>query len=438
MDHQCAAVWEKALPIIQEDLSDTSFKTYIAPLIPVVIKGDKLYLEVPFAGYRDTIENRFVTPIKNALMMSYHEELTPVFVLEGEAPTRDHLAGQDYAQTQLNPKYTFDGFVRGKSNQLAHAAAVGCAKNPGTKFNPLFIHGGSGLGKTHLMHAIGNDIFENIPGAKVLYVTAERFTNDFISSLQTNKDVEFRNKYRGVDALLVDDIQFFADKGRTLEEFFHTFNALHEADKQIVITSDKSPNEISSFDVRFRSRFQWGLTADIAPPDYETRIAILLKKAETEGYVIDDPDVVPYIASKIQSNIRELEGSLNRVVTYAHLTGQNISKELTEEALKDVFSSTHKKAITPNVIMQAVCDYYDITVEDIKSHRRSRDVTWPRHVAMYLIRQYANVPLTRIGELFGDRDHTTVMNACDKVANSIKKDPYAGDAVEDIIQRITE
>lgn len=322
--------------------------------------------------------------------------------------------------SDFNEKYTFDNFVVGKSNQFVYAAARNVAENPGKSFNPLFIYGGVGLGKTHLMHAIGHYIKDQNNNANVLYISSEKFTNELINSIKDDKNEEFRNRYRNVDVLLIDDIQFIAGKERTQEEFFHTFNALHEANKQIIISSDRPPKEIPTLEDRLRSRFEWGLTTDIQAPDFETRIAILRKKAESENYQVNN-EVFDFIARKIKSNIRELEGALTRVTAYSSLTNKDVSVELAQEALKDIISSNKPKQVNIDMIKDVVAQHYNVQISDFDSKRRTRSITYPRQVAMYLSRELTDLSLPKIGEGFGGRDHTTVIHAYDKISHDINE-----------------
>lgn len=336
----------------------------------------------------------------------------------------------------LNPKYTFDSFVIGNSNRFAHAASLAVAESPAKAYNPLFIYGGVGLGKTHLMHAIGHYILQNTPNAKVVYVSSEKFTNELINSIKDDKNEEFRNKYRNVDVLLIDDIQFIAGKERTQEEFFHTFNALYEADKQIILSSDRPPKEIPTLEDRLRSRFEWGLIADIQAPDFETRIAILKKKADVENLDIPN-EVMVYIATKIKSNIRELEGALIRIVAYSSLTNREISVDLAAEALKDIISSEQNKQITIELIQDIVCNYFNLKIQELKSSRRTRNIAFPRQIAMYLSRKLTDMSLPKIGEEFGGRDHTTVIHAYEKISNILKKDESLRNVIDDLNKKIT-
>lgn len=337
----------------------------------------------------------------------------------------------------LNPRYTFESFVVGNSNRFAHAASVAVAEGPSKAYNPLFLYGGVGLGKTHLMHAIGHYALEQNPHVSVVYVTSETFTNDLISAIGKKSMVDFRNKYRNVDILLVDDIQFVAGKESTQEEFFHTFNALYEASRQIVISSDRPPKDIPTLEERLRSRFEWGLTADIQPPDLETRIAILRKKAIDDNLTISH-EVLNYIATHVQSNIRELEGALVRVTAHCNLHNQPLNLDTVASALKDILKAPPHKPITLEGIMDVVAKHYNIKISDMTSRRRTKNITFPRQVAMYLVRNMTDRSLPEIGEAFGGRDHTTVIHAVEKIERELKLNPSLQNIVselENIIQR---
>jgi len=319
-------------------------------------------------------------------------------------------------------KYTFDTFVIGSGNRFAHAASLAVAEAPAKAYNPLFIYGGVGLGKTHLMHAIGHYVLEQNPSAKVVYLSSEKFTNEFINSIRDNKAVEFRNQYRNVDVLLIDDIQFLAGKEQTQEEFFHTFNTLHEESKQIVISSDRPPKEIPTLEDRLRSRFEWGLITDIAPPDLETRIAILRKKAKADGLIDIPNEVMLYIANQIDSNIRELEGALIRVVAYSSLVNTDINIDLAAEALKDIIPNTRPRAVTILDIQKSVGEHYNVRLEDFTAKKRTRSIAFPRQIAMFLSRELTDASLPKIGSEFGGRDHSTVIHAHEKISKMLKDD----------------
>lgn len=324
-----------------------------------------------------------------------------------------------YSSSFLNPKYTFETFVVGNNNRFAHAAALAVAEAPASSYNPLFIYGGVGLGKTHLMHAIGNEILKHDHSAKILYVTSEKFTNQLINAIRDNTTENFRNCYRNVDVLLIDDIQFIAGKERIQEEFFHTFNTLHESGKQIILSSDRPPKEMKLLEDRLKSRFEWGLIADISNPDYETRLAILRKKAQSDNIVIDDM-ILSNIATKIDTNIRELEGVLNKMIAKASLTHSPLTLEMAEKAINDIISQK-EKVVSAESIQEVVAKYFNINAKDLKSSKRSNDLAYPRQIAMYLCRDIAQMQLAKIGEYFGKRDHTTVMHACRKIEAEIKE-----------------
>ena len=343
----------------------------------------------------------------------------------------------------LNPKYTFDTFVVGANNSLAHAASLAVAESPGEIYNPLFIYGGVGLGKTHLMHSIANFILKNNPNTKIMYVTSEKFTNELIDAIRNKNNystTEFREKYRSIDVLLIDDIQFIIGKESTQEEFFHTFNALHDAKKQIIISSDKPPREIETLEERLRSRFEWGLSVDIQSPDYETRMAILRKKEELEGYNIDN-EVIKYIATNIKSNIRELEGALTKIVALSKLgnngsSNKEINLALAEEALKDIISPDGVQSITPELILQVVADHFDLTPQEILSQKRNKEIVYPRQIAMYLCRNMTAIPLQVIGKVLGGRDHTTILHGIEKITKDLQNNQSLQNTIDILKKKI--
>lgn len=337
------------------------------------------------------------------------------------------------AKHMLNNKYIFETFVVGPRNQFAHAAALAVAESPSKSYNPLFIYGGVGLGKTHLMHAIGHYVMEHSPDANVQYLSSEKFTNEFINSIRDNKTEEFRNKYRNVDVLLIDDIQFLAGKEQTQEEFFHTFNTLHDESKQIVISSDRPPKEIPTLEDRLRSRFEWGLITDITPPDLETRIAILRKKAKADGLEVPN-EVMIYIANQINTNIRQLEGALIRVVAYSSLVNKDIDADLAAEALKHFETPGHTKIISIIDIQKAVASQYQLKIDDLKAKKRTKSIAFPRQIAMYLSREMTDCSLPKIGKEFGGRDHTTVIHACDKISKLLETDSILKSRIKEIQQ----
>lgn len=434
-------VWEKTLDVIKVELTEVSFNTWLKAIQPISMKDNVITFSVPDDFTKGILEARYVTLIKNALKQVTSEYFDIRFII----PTEDNYASimretvernlvDETVNSSLNPKYTFDTFVIGNSNRLAHAASVAVAESPAKAYNPLFIYGGVGLGKTHLMHAIGHYILKQNTKSKVVYISSETFTNELINSIRDDKNNEFRNKYRSVDVLLIDDIQFIAGKERTQEEFFHTFNSLYEANKQIIISSDRPPKEIPTLEDRLRSRFEQGLIADIAPPDLETRIAILRKKAKVENLSISD-DVMLLIAKKIQSNIRELEGALIRIVAYSSLTNGEINEDLANEALKDIISNSKPKLVTPAAIKDIVGQYYNIKIEDFNAKKRNKSIVLPRQIAMFLCRELTDLSLPRIGEEFG-RDHTTIMHAYEKISSDMKIDIQLKSVLEELKSKI--
>lgn len=432
--------WNTALSLLKNELTSIGYNTWLATIEPLKKTDDSLYLRVPAEFNKGILENRYSALIENALLQVTKKSYKLIYVLPGD-PVPDEFVneidrsngfGED---SLLNPKYTFETFIIGNSNRLAHAASVAVAESPSKAYNPLFLYGGVGLGKTHLMQAIGHYVGANIPGYKVLYVSSERFTNELINSIRDDKNEQFRTKYRNIDVLLIDDIQFIAGKERTQEEFFHTFNALYEANKQIIVSSDKSPNEITTLEERLRSRFEWGLIADIQSPDLETRVAILNKKAQLEK--IDIPyDVLSFIAEKIPSNIRQLEGALTRLLAFNSLTSAPITMDVAKEALKELLAQAPAREVTDKVIKDVVARFFDLKISDLISKRRSREVSYPRQVAMYLTRLLTDLSLPKIGEKFGGRDHTTVMHAIEKISVELKNNEDTRKTIEEIKQNI--
>ncbi|MGG3561554.1 chromosomal replication initiator protein DnaA [Neobacillus rhizosphaerae] len=428
-----ADLWNAALANIEKKISKPSFDTWLKSTKAHSLQGYLLIITAPNEFARDWLEERYSQLISGILYEITGEELSVKFIIpqnQNEADTDVQLPPKkvkkeddhgDFPQGILNQKYTFDTFVIGSGNRFAHAASLAVAEAPAKAYNPLFIYGGVGLGKTHLMHAIGHYVLDHNPSAKVVYLSSEKFTNEFINSIRDNKAENFRNKYRNVDILLIDDIQFLAGKESTQEEFFHTFNALHEESKQIIISSDRPPREIPTLEDRLRSRFEWGLITDITPPDLETRIAILRKKAKAEGLDIPN-EVMLYIANQIDSNIRELEGALIRVVAYSSLINKDINADLAAEALKDIIPSSKPKVITILEIQRVVGEHYSIKLEDFKAKKRTKSVAFPRQIAMYLSRELTDYSLPKIGEEFGGRDHTTVIHAHEKISKLLQTD----------------
>lgn len=436
---------------IEYEIMDISYNTWIKPLQLKEIKDNTVYIEIPkeLGPSIVIIKKKFYTPLKiyinETLNRSFDDQYEIEFIPKGD--TAPVVSDQDiinkkkkYEKSNLNENYTFETFVVGSNNRLAQASAIAVSENPGEIYNPLFIYGGVGLGKTHLMHAIGHYIIDQNPNANVLYVTSEKFTNEVIESIRTGnnspeKIKEFRNKYRNIDVLLIDDIQFIIGKQSTQEEFFHTFNHLYEQKKQIVITSDKPPKDMDVLEERFTSRFAWGLTVDIQFPDFETRMAILQKKTEAFNYNIDD-EVLSYIANNVKSNIRELEGSVKKVVAFANLEKKPIDIDLTKEALKDIISPNSPSRITPNNIMDVVCDHFNITTEDMKSGKRNKELVIPRQMIMYLCRSMTNATYKEIAFLLGGRDHSTIIHGEKSIVQLIEKDENVKRIIETIINKI--
>lgn len=434
------ANWERTLELLKPELTAVSYDTWVYPLTPVKIdlKENKLYLSLYNDMAKSILEGRYISVIENAVKEAFGKKLKVVFIYTEDPQVNQedmHFTDELY----LNPKYIFNTFVIGNNNRFAHAASLAVAESPSKAYNPLFIYGGAGLGKTHLMHAIGHYILQQNPKTKVLYVSSEMFTNELIKAIREDKNVEFRNKYRSIDVLLIDDIQFIEKKERTQEEIFHTFNTLYEANRQIIISSDRPPKEITTLEERLRSRFEWGLIADIQPPDYETRVAILRNKSELEGLETTESllEVIGVIAEKIHSNIRELEGAFIRVIAYANLTGQKINKELAKEVLKDVFSSK-ERPITPELIKKYICKHFNIKQVDLESSKRSRNLAFPRQIAMYICRDITALSLPKIGEAFGNRDHTTVLHACDKISGEVRANESLREIIKEIEKSIKE
>ena len=420
----------KAKSLLKEEVTSISYETWIKPLEIESIKENHIVFRATSEYQKDSIETRYSSLILNTLKyitnmnwsFTVVYEDSPVLNKQEETIINNNYSQQEdeefYKNNQsLNPKYTFDTFVVGNNNRFAHAASLAVGDSPFKSYNPLFLYGGVGLGKTHLMHGIGNRILLNNRSMKVLYVTSEKFTNQLINSIKDNKNEIFRNKYRTIDVLLIDDIQFIAGKERVQEEFFHTFNTLYESGKQIIISSDKPPRDIQFLEDRLKSRFEWGLLADISCPDYETRLAILRKKSQAENIVVDD-SILSNIANRVDSNIRELEGVLNKIVAIAYFTNKPITIELAESIINE-FKSKGEKVISSDSIQETVAKYFNINKLDLMSAKRSADITYPRQIAMYLCREVADLSYPKIGESFGGRDHSTVMHACNKIEKEI-------------------
>ena len=443
-------IWDKVLEIAQERISNTSYQTFIKDTQLYSLKNDEAIILVSLPFNASWLNQRYSEIMQAIIYDVIGYEVKPHFISEDELASYNNVNTQEvqepqvqhssiddktWGKEQFNMHNTFDTFVIGPGNRFPHAASLAVAEAPAEAYNPLFIYGGVGLGKTHLMHAIGHHVLSNKPNARVIYTSSEKFTNEFIKSIRDNETEAFREKYRKIDVLLIDDIQFIQNKEQTQEEFFHTFNELHQNNKQIVISSDRPPKEIAKLEDRLRSRFEWGLIVDITPPDYETRMAILQKKIEEENLDIP-PEALNYIANQIQSNIRELEGALTRLLAYSKLQGKPITTELTAEALKDIIQSPKSKKITIQDIQKVVGQYYSVRIEDFSAKKRTKSIAYPRQIAMYLSRELTDFSLPKIGEEFGGRDHTTVIHAHEKIANDIKSDPTFKQEVENLEKEI--
>ena len=424
MQNELDELLTKAKELLKEETTTISYETWIKNLEIksadngniVLVASSSFQKEAISSRYRDLLTNTFNFITNKACNIS----IISKDELEGESQMdASQNAGYGMSNPTLNPKYTFDTFVVGNNNRFAHAAALAVAEAPATSYNPLFLYGGVGLGKTHLMHAIGNAILRKNRDSNILYVTSEKFTNQLINSIKDNSNEQFRNKHRNIDVLLIDDIQFIAGKERVQEEFFHTFNALHESGKQIILSSDKPPKDIPLLEDRLKSRFEWGLIADISNPDYETRLAILRKKAQIDNINIDD-EILSNIATKIDTNIRELEGALNKLIAKASLTNSPITVEMAERAINDIIAQ-QEKVFSADFVQETVAKYFNIDAKDLKGSKKSNDIAFPRQIAMYLCRKVAQMSLPQIGKDFGKRDHTTVMHACKKVEQDLKE-----------------
>ncbi len=479
---QMQAIWEQILSKVQESLSESVCNKWLRPVRPLSLTDQTLTIGTPNDFYKEWILDRYIPFLEDAVLDTTGNKLhitiqsldiplkkerpakkptkkpTKEDIIKEGAPVQDTLINDETPSIEtssihqshefpeqiapgdpstLNPRYTFDTFVTGKSNQLAHAAALAVAASPGQKFNPFFMYGGVGLGKTHLMQAIGHQILKTNPDKRVLYVSSEKFTNELINSIRDNDPEIFRQKYRTVDVLLVDDIQFLSGKTGTQEEFFHTFNTLRDTNKQIILSSDRPPREVDKLAERLRSRFEWGLITDIQAPDLETRIAILKKKALIDNLNVPN-DVMVYIASRIDSNIRELEGALTRAVAYASLTQQPITTKVVTEALKNIFADNKTKKITLDIIQEIIADYFKIKIDELHSKKRTREIAFPRQIAMYLCRELTDTSLPRIGNFFGGRDHTTVLHAYDKINAEKETDKKLSKTLKELIGRIRQ
>jgi chromosomal replication initiator protein len=433
----------KAKDLLKDEVTKISYETWIKDLEIESAENGNIVLVANTVFQKDSIMSRYYDLFKNTFRFLTNKEWDINVVLKSDDSTPKEEASyleqttSSYVNpnSNLNPKYTFDTFVVGNNNRFAHAAALAVAEAPAKSYNPLFVYGGSGLGKTHLMHAIGNEVLRNNKTLNVLYVDSEKFTNQLINAIKDSKTEQFKNKYRNIDVLLIDDIQFIAGKERIQEEFFHTFNSLHGNGKQIIISSDRPPKDIQLLEDRLKSRFEWGLIADISNPDYETRFAILKKKAQLDNIFIED-EILSNIATKIDSNIRELEGTLNRLIATCSLTQTPITMEMAERAINDVVTNK-EKVLSYDLIQETVAKYFNITVNDLKGSRRSNDIALPRQIAMYLCRNIAQMSTNAIGACFGKRDHSTVLHACNKIDKDMKQDNNLKMVVDSVKNLIT-
>ncbi|MDD3173801.1 MAG: chromosomal replication initiator protein DnaA [Herbinix sp.] len=439
--------WDDILKylISEYGITDVSYTTWLKPLkvydvanhvITILINDERIG-----PPSINIIRNKYELLLKVSIEEIMNEPYEIKFVLQSQIDTAEKVVEspsvkkKNNGNTFLNARYTFDTFVVGGNNEFARAAALAVAENPGEIYNPLFIYGGVGLGKTHLMHSVAHFVLDQSPDTKVLYVTSEKFTNELIDAIQKNTTNQFREKYRSIDILLIDDIQFIIGKERTQEEFFHTFNTLHESKRQIIISSDRPPKEMLTLEDRLRSRFEHGLIADVQSPDYETRMAILRKKEELDGLKIDE-DVLGYIATNIKSNIRELEGALTKIVALSRLKKRELNLILAEEALQDIISPNEKKVITPELIVEVVAEHYNITPADIYSKDKSRNVSYPRQMVMFLSRRLTELSVTEIGRILGNRDHSTVLHGCEKVTTDMANDVSIHNTIDVLIKKI--
>ncbi|MGI6081197.1 MAG: chromosomal replication initiator protein DnaA [Candidatus Avilachnospira sp.] len=442
--------WNSILAYVRDefDMSPVSYNTWFEPIKVINCSKDTVTISVP-----DEVTLKYIVKKYEKMLTVAVEEITGThyqlnFTVEGEEENKESLIRDTskkvdphlLSKANLNPKYTFDSFVVGPNNNLAHAAALAVAETPGEVYNPLYIHGGVGLGKTHLMHSIAHFILKNNPNSRILYVTSETFTNDYIESIRNRSGdfttADFRAKYRNIDVLLIDDIQFIVGKESTQEEFFHTFNSLYENKKQIILSSDKPPKAIDNLEERLRSRFEWGLTVDIQPPNFETRMAILRKKEDMEGYNIDN-EVIKFIATNIKSNIRELEGALTKIVAKSRLEHISIDSNMAREILEDYIGTNAQKAVTPELIISMVAEHYNITLLDMASPKRNKEIVYPRQIAMYLCREMTSAPLQQIGKCLGGRDHATIINGINKISDELKTNEQLRTQIDIIKKKIS-
>jgi len=449
-------LWNDVSARLREALNDTTYSTWFGEVGGAELDNDTFAVAVPNDFTREWIEGHFLDLIRAAVKDAGGSDLRVQLRVLEEAPAPAPVQSAPSAVPSavrplpvevtavrtdvagINPKYTFDSFVIGSSNRFAHAAALAVAEAPAQAYNPLFIYGHTGLGKTHLLHAVANFVTDHGGGLTCRYVTSETFMNDFINSLRDKRIEGFKQRYRTYDVLLIDDVQFFEHKERIQEEFFHTFNSLYEAGRQIVMSSDRPPRDISTLEERLRSRFEWGLITDIQPPDLETRIAILRKKVKNDQIEIRDPELLTFIASRVSTNIRELEGALTRVVAFSSLTGRPLSVDLAQDVLKDVFPQGESAQISIERIQELICERFSVTMAELTGERRSQNIVYPRQVAMYLSRELTDSSLPKIGKEFGGRDHTTVIHATSKIARLIREDRSVYNLVQELTARVRQ
>ena len=428
-------IWSLAREYMRQKLSELTFRKWIEPLEAITLQNGILVVQAPDDTTKKALTEYYADMLRTEAQRANTQVLDVLLILPSQR--KDFVSEEDFSPNsmELNIKYTFDSFVVGNSNRFAHAATQAVVQAPGQAYNPLFLYGGVGLGKTHLMHAVGHALKAQKPNACLRYVTSETFTNELIEAVRSGKNVEFRQRYRNVDLLMIDDVQFIAGKQSVQEEFFNTFNTLHNAGKQIILSSDRPPKEISALEDRLRSRFEWGLLADIQAPDIETRIAILRNRAQLENISVPN-EVISFIAEHVQNNIRLLESSLTRVLAYARLRRESISLTLTKEALKDLFPPVMQQEITPSLIKECVAEYYGISVEMLVSQRRDKEVVVPRQIAMFLCHTLLSLPYLRISGLFDRSDHTTAISACNRIVSLMDKDPSFRNRILDFQKRL--
>ncbi|NLK99087.1 MAG: chromosomal replication initiator protein DnaA [Clostridiales bacterium] len=447
MKNKIETKWEEILKylITEYGITEVSYNTWLKPLKVYDVKDNVITIlindEIIGPPSLNVIQKKYELLLKVSIEEILNEPYDINFVLASQMEIKDRKREPsarkvNHLPSFLNTRYTFDTFVVGGNNEFARAAALAVAENPGEIYNPLFIYGGVGLGKTHLMHSIAHFVLNQNPDTKVLYVTSEKFTNELIEAIQKKTTIQFREKYRSIDILLIDDIQFIIGKESTQEEFFHTFNTLHESKKQIIISSDRPPKEMLTLEDRLRSRFEHGLMADIQSPDYETRMAILKKKEELDGLRIEDEEVLKYIATNIKSNIRELEGALTKIVAFSRLKKRDLNLALAEEALQDIIYPNEKKVITTELIVDIVAEHYNLSPSEIYSKDKSRNVSYPRQIVMYLTRKLTDISVTEIGKSLGNRDHSTVIHGYDKISKDIEKDSSLHNTIDVLIKKI--